>query len=63
MLDDREDDVVQEARQVLSRLVKQDFGPKPGDSKESRIKAVKAWSSWWKQQLGSPLCSGSSMRR
>ena len=52
LLDDREAAVVQAARQALTRLSGQDFGPNPEDGAETRARAVKAWSTWWKKQLG-----------
>jgi len=51
LLEDREGEVVQAARRALSRLTKVDFGPKPEDSPEARGRALKAWSSWWNEQL------------
>lgn len=44
--------VAEAAHQALKELSGQDFGPKPGASREERVKAARQWSEWWSKQAG-----------
>src|SRR5262249_43572988 len=54
LLDDKEMDVVQAARQALNRLAGDDtdFGPNRGVSDAERADAIRQWRDWWAKKSG-----------
>ncbi len=52
LLSDRDDAVIQAARQALHTLTKEDFGPEPDAAAADRAAAVQKWNAWWKTKTG-----------
>ncbi|MFL5246080.1 MAG: HEAT repeat domain-containing protein [Gemmataceae bacterium] len=52
LLEDSESAVNRAAYAALKSLTKQDFGPSRSASPEEIVKAVTAWKTWWKENVG-----------
>jgi hypothetical protein len=52
LLRDTKAGMAEAAHQALKQLSGQDFGPKPGASRDERVQAARQWLDWWNKQQG-----------